>query len=639
MADELKNFADTAKLLGQQLGYNNEQMAKLVEQGKKLDESGAHMKNLADTTKKASDEASKLAGSFTPIRDEIEKARASSGFFVSALGTVAAAIYNTTNAAMDAGEQFNAAFNKSKLGEIVGGIDEVTKMSREFRGEAIRVGSEFGLGFEETAKTYQAYSGAVLLAQASTYASRQEIEQNALALAKMGISLDEMTRVTSVAGQQQNMLTEGFKLAQDSGLGEAKVFDIMATATRKMGISVEDSSRPILALQSLAKSTGLPITELSNRVFGIAEQYSRFGMSVESLSPILRRFTDVLGPGFKGLAIDDTIRLVQGLAGQVNTTNAAFMAMQSGMARPGAGVAGAMVDFEDAMAEPEKAMKMLAASLGNISGGKILTFEDAHQNEANATQFKLQRDMLTQLTGINDPQQTKTLLALLSAQQSGKALTSEENKTLAEAMRSGTAKQEEQKSLAEKIGKAQVGILAQIALDISNMATRNLSPQATSALVNRGANIATEYSAEARDKLGAVVDRGLAAANDFFAKHTPEVVKNAGQTVSNYIDESKNQIAEVPTQRISAFNPGEAALTIGGKFNVPAPVAPTPVFPTPQPSPPGAPMPMGFSKQTTGPGEKEVTNIVVTLRASDTLTKAISEGAVVTFNKTLHGNG
>lgn len=632
MADELKSLADAAKIAGENLGYSREQTTKLVDEMKKLDSTSA-MKNLAKDTKDATEKAAAFHATLTPIKDTIEGMRLSAEKVTAGLGGLLAALYNTTDSAKDAGEQFASAWSNTNFGKLIGGIDEVTKMSKEFRGEAIRIGSEFGLGFEEARGTYQNYAAAILMANNATYASREAVEQQALGLSKMGISLEEMSRTLVVGGENQNLLTEGFRLAQDTGLAEAKVFDIMATASRKMGLSIEDANRPILALQSLAKSTGLPISDLSGKIFGLAEQYSRFGVSVESISPILRRFTSVLGDGFKGLAIDDTMKLVSGLASQVNTTNAAFMAMQSGMARPGAGVAGAMLDFEDAMAEPEKAMKMLSASLGNISGGKILTMEDARQSEANATQFKLQRDMLSQLTGINDPQQTKTLLALLSAQQSGKALTSEENKTLSEAMKSGANKQEEQRSLAEKIGKAQVGLLAQIAYSMSNAATNLLTPRTESAIIGGAARKAGGFATTAEEFMSGAIDKGIAAAESFFSKNAPDTVKNATTAVGNYIDENAASITENPRTRVPGFG-GEAAMIVGGI----QPAMPTPTFPGGTPAT-GAPAPTVSTQQTSAPGEKEMTHVVVTFRGTDDLTKAIAQAAAQAYNKTLHGNG
>jgi len=602
------------------------------------------LKNDAD---KVTGSARALTSSITPIADLLNNARAAAAKLPPVLADAAVfttavvqGLYNTTNAALQAGDAFNKIAAGTKMGFVVGGIDEATKMSKEFRGEAIKISSEFGEGFDQSKKSFQNYAGAILMAQNATYASREAIEGETLGLAKMGITLGEISKTLTVAGEKQNLLTEGFRLAQDSGLAAGRVFEIMATASRKMGLSIEDANRPVLALESLAKTTGLPITELSNRVFGLATQYSRFGMSVESISPILRRFTSVLGEGFKGLAIQDTIGLIEGLAGKVNTTEAAFMAMQSGMARPGAGVAGAMLDFEDAMAEPEKAMKMLSGSLGNISGGKILTMQDAHASEANATQFKLQRDMLSQLTGINNPQQTKTLMALLADQQSGKALTAAENKTLSEAMKSGASKQEESKSLAEKIGKAQTVLLAQIALSLSNKVTR---PDIESGLVSGATAQLAEKSVAVKNMLSKHIDEAMTMGEDFFAKKTPESIKNmaagAKGAVGGFIDQGNARETEIPVQSISAFNAGEEARLYGGR--IPEATNPTPNFRQVAPNPSTAESsPAAASKTAQAPGETgAASGGTFIIRGTDEFTRAIAAAMTHIHNKTIHGHG
>jgi hypothetical protein len=643
MADGIKSI-DDVKELAKQLGYSKEKTDELVKGFEKFEESSTR------ATKKTKENFEQVSTSLTPIRDALtsaialaEKLGGIAGKAAETFARLGLSIYNTTNATMSYEQHFKQAFAGTKIGDTIGALDEVTKMSKEFTSQAIRIGSEFGLGFEAAKRGAQSYTAAVMLAQDSTYQTREQIEAQTQRLAQLGIGLEDISKTFGVAGSQQNLLSVGFRLAQDSGLGEQRVLEMMATSMRKMGLSTEDAGRPLLALQSIAKTTGLPLTELSDRIFGLVEQNARFGTTVESLSPIVRRFTSVLGEGFKGFAIKDTEALIRGLGQQVNTTNAAFMAMQSGMARPGSGVASAMLDFEDALSKPESAMKMLASSLAGVSGGKILTKEDARASEAAAVQFKLQRDMLSQLTGINDPQQTKTLMALLADQQSGKQLSAEENRTLADAMNSGAKKQEEQKTLAEKIGKAQVGLLAQIALSVSTAATGMLTPGVESALIGGAAKEVAGPLGVGQNKIAEFIDNGIKITEKFLADASPGAAKllsTAQKDIGKFIEDNKANISQSPERRIPGFAPNERALTVGGpltRFDV-EPTKPTPfaqgMIHTPNTS--TAPL---SSKEVTIPGEKEVQHLIVTFRGTDDLTKAIADAASKQYNKTLHGNG
>ncbi len=642
MADEnVKSTLDMVKQLGQALNYTREEQNKLNDAAKRYDETRGQVQQLKS-------DVDKFHTSLTPIKDEIEKIRSSSGGLAATFGGALASLYNISNSALDAAQQFNSAWDKTNFGKTISGIDEATALSREFRREAINIGSAFGESFSDVQKDYQGYEGAVMLAQNATYESRAAIEAQTRALAINGIGLSDLSKTFDVAGTRQNMLTEGFRLASDSGLSTNRVFEMMATASRKMGLSIEDSSRPLLAIESMAKSTGLPISDLAGRIFNLTEDNARFGTSVESLSPIVRRFTNVLGDGFKGFAIKDTERLIQGLASQVNQANSAFIAMQSGQARPGGGVASAMVDYEDAMAKPEEAMKMLASSLSNIGGGKILTFQDAHASEQAAIQFKLQRDMLAQLTGINDPQQTRTLMALLSEQQSGKQLSAQENKTLEDAMKSGASKQDESKSLAEKMGKAQVVLLADIALHISNIAQRAMPAQASSALINTASSFINKYKSGAEDDMANKVGGYLEDASRYFSNLTQtasgekNALGNIGDWVGKTMSEGKANNIQTSQSRVPGAYVGQNGLMVGGPSlmlngaEVPAPSSPTPQFTSNTSQDQEQSRQEATKSGEQAPGQSNVVTII--LKGSDDITRALAGAATVMMDKIHRGH-
>ncbi len=607
MADELKKTMSEIDEFLNKLGIAPDKIQQIDDKLK-----GTLGKN--DVLAKAKKDADAFAASLTPLKDKIDQQ-------TGAFGALLKALYNAGDASMSAGQQFNAAWAGTGVDKAIGGIDEVTKMSKEFRKEAQGMGSQFGMGFDEASKGYQNYNAAILHAQTATYESREQIMQYTKELAQHGVTLGEIAKVTDVAGHQENMLTMGLLLAADSGLSASAVFDMMATATRKMGLSAEDSTKPLLAIETLARSTGLPVSDLSKKIFGLAEDNARFGTTVESLSPIVKRFASTLGDGFKGFAIQDTARLIQGLAGQVGNANAAFMAMQSGAARPGAGAAGAMMDYESAMAKPEEAMKMLSASLSKLGGGQILKFEQAHGDPVLENQFMIQRKMLEQLTGINDPQQTRTLMALLSEQQSGKQLSVDDSKKLEDAMKSGHDKQEESRSLADKIGKAQVLLLSELVLNTSNTATKLLTPQVESAYIGRGTNQLAEYKTMAEAWVAAKAGNVLERADAAFANFTP-----------------KFNSLSTPEQRIGGFNPGESALIVGGQTsnNIPDPIRPTVSLPAQ--SQPGAPGENHSTKTTEAPGAKGESTTTILLRGEGVILDAIAKASKVVINKLNHGN-
>lgn len=660
MAD-LKDTAEQANELGKSLGLTSDQIKKAKGF---LDELAAHqgLKELKTQAQDAKNSFEGLNASMDPIRAKLASS-------TNIIGQLGAAIYSTSNNAVGYTAAFQnlidgtqkvggvVGFVGNAFGTLVGGIDGATRMSKEFRGATIGVSSELGLGLNDARNQYQSYTLGIMEAMSATYETRAQVEAHAASLARAGISVEDWSKSIDVAGTNQNMLRIGLLVGQETGLGSAKTFEYMATSMRKMGLSAEDSTRPLLALQAMSKSTGLPLTELSDKMMGLVERNARFGTTVEGLSPIVRRFADVLGDGFKGFAISDVSNLIDSLGRSVNTTQAAFMSMNSGMGRPNTGVAGAMLDFEDAMAKPEEAMKMLSTSLGSITGGKILTFEDAHANENAAMQFKIQRDLLAQLTGINDPQQTKTLMALLADQQSGREMSAEDTRTLEEAMKSGADKQAESKSLAEKIGQAQVGLLAQIQLSLSNMATSFIKPQTESALVRTGENLLSGYTVDAKAKLSELINRAVDLSKETFDKNAPQSIKDGIDKFNTMIIDpinksiDKNNSIESPRISVGAMNPGERTLASGGpsfKFNgaeipqqtnqIPERESPTPTFGGVAANQSATADQSTNSSTVSNEGNLPTTNININFTGDGELTKAMARSAMAAIEQIYKGH-
>lgn len=600
-------------------------------------------KNINVDTKPAQESLRQVEKSFNSITDTASKSANSikdsySNVVTKALSSIDPVLGRLSGAILEAGrgvvsygEQFKVAFADTGLDSLVGGFDLLTAATRDLRTSAIGVGNVFGESYEQIRGSYENYIASTILAQERTYQTRQEIEKQTKSLAQMGITMDELTQVFQVAGAQQNFLSEGFLLGEETGLGSYKIFSMMAAAARTMGLSVEDAGKPIVALENIAKQTGLPIDGLANDVFRTAQQFSRLGLTVDGMTPVIRRFTDVLGSGFKGLAIEETTRLIRGLEGQVNKTEAAFLAMQGGLARPGAGVAEAQLAFEDAFKNPIEIVKSLTATLSGVTGGKIIKFEEARDNPQLATQFKIQRDLLGQLTNNTDPQSQRTLMTILADLQSGRQLTTAQNKTLEDSLKSGAQKQEETRTLAERIGKAQVGLLTSIAVSVSGLFDRLLPPQAQSAMINSGKD-------EAQRKATEMFNKALEMGTTLLNNNLPDSIKKfASNTTEAYQDFMKNQEAAGAQPRIlPAIN--ISPITLGGvPASIPDLSRPTAGM-APPPAPSGSNVVSGANANITS-GGKGVQEIALTLRGEGEITNALAKAATVVINNNLRGNG
>lgn len=406
------------------------------------------------------------------------------------------------------------------LGFVPRAFDTAMGTTKAFERDIIALGSTFGASFDTIAKSTLDYQKAVIDSNYYTSEGIDSVRRAAGTLAEYGVQLDETMRQISVGGVSLNLLKEGFLLSSATGMDSTTTFKLLAEASRTMGYSVENANRPIVALTNIARDTGLPISELASGTFRTAQEMSRLGLTVDGMAPIVKRFADTLGPAFKGLAIKEVDQLMSGLERQINTTNAAFIAMKGGLAGSGASAVGAQLAFEAAFKDPVDIMKSLATTLGGITGGRIIKFEEARANPALENQFKIQRDLLGQLTGITGAQQQRTLLNVLDSLQSGKQLTSDQQATLQDVLKDGQTKQAEQMNVQQQLSRVTVGLQTQANLLLGNMLNRLVPGQVTGELTRQGANIlqggadaiikqAEALGARAEAMVGETVRKGL----------------------------------------------------------------------------------------------------------------------------------
>lgn len=618
----------------------------------KLEESKKGITDVADS----SGRIKALADSFASVRGSVEQSNAAAGMLVEKLASVnniqldgaVGGFANLTKAMLGSSTGTNAYADSvaslsktisSILGPEIGGLvkflgadlptsfDVLTGTTREFKKDVIDLGSAYTLSFDQIKQSTIDYQNAILFANNYTFEGIDRVREAAKAAGAYGVELNELTRTYTIAGHEQSFLSEGFLLAADSGMESSKVFTMMTQAARTMGYSVEDSGKPLVALENIAKATGLPLTQISDKVFSTAQQFSRLGLTVEGMDPVIRRFADNLGPAFKGLAVDEVTKLMSGLERQINTTNAAFLAMQGGLSSPGAGVAEAQLAFEDAFKNPIDIMRSLNTTISGITGGKILKFEEARANPELANQFKIQRDLLAQLTGNTDPQSQRTLMSILADLQSGRQLTSSQDKQLQDALKGGQQKQDERASMQDQLSRITIGLQTQANVTLGNMLNRMLPSQVQGEL-SRKVGVVAEDSIQAAVKQAALLGERISE----FAKGNGLDLSGLANKAGNAINSQMPgpELSEAPSFRIGVNPFNTAAIPEAARV-----VAPT----VPPPAPPGAPTPQVSSRITHAPGEKQSDHMVITFRGTDELTRAIADAATQSYNKTLHGNG
>ena len=520
MAEEkIEDLKRELEELKKQLKDTKQGVSDLVDQGGKINgmasdfdsfnrsvrATNAEMGNLIDSFAKATGiKLGDIGGAFSGLTKALFGSNSSANDFTSTMEDLATVVTRVL------GPEIGGVFRG--IGQLAPAFDSATATTKLFQQDLISLGSTFGTSFDQIIGKSEEYQKTIIESNFYTFEGDKAVRQAASRLRDFGVTIDETMKRISVGGVSMNLLKEGFLLSSATGLKSEDVFKMLGAAARTMGYSVEEANKPIVALSNLARATGLPITELTKETFGTVQQMSRLGLTVDGLSPVIKRFADTLGPAFKGLAIDEVNRLMKGLEGQINTTNAAFMAMRGGLATPGASAVSAQLAFEDAFKDPMEIMKSLATTLSGVTGGRIIKFEEARANPALENQFKIQRDLLMQLTGNRDPQSQRTMLNVLDAIQSGKSLTSEQQSSLQDLLKDGQTKQNEMANIQQQFTRLTVGLHTQSNLLLGNILNRLVPPQAIGEVAREGANIlqpAADIVIRQADKYAGMIEQML----------------------------------------------------------------------------------------------------------------------------------
>lgn len=619
---------------------------------KKLEDSKKGVNDIADS----SGRIKTLSDSFSSVKTSIESTNKAAGTLIENLAKTnnvkldgaIGAFSSLSKAILGSGDSTNTyASMMTSLGGVLNNVlgpemaklfttatvdlpaafDALTGTTREFKKDTLDLGSTYGLTYDQIVGKTLAYQNAILFANNYTFEGIEAVRKAAASAADYGIGIDELTKSFTVAGHEQSFLSEGFLLSSDTGLSATDVFKKMAEASRVMGYSVEDAGKPLVAMENIARATGLPITDVGDKVFRTAREFSRLGLTVDGIEPVVRRFAEVLGPSFKGLAIDETTKLFDNLKSKVNSTEAAFIAMRGGLAGPGAGVAEAQLAFEDAFKNPVDIMKSLTTTLSGVTGGKIIKFEEARANPELSNQFKIQRDLLGQLTGNTDPQSQRTLMSILADLQSGRQLTASQDKTLQDSLKSGQQKQDETANIQQQLNRITIGLQTEMNVSLGNILNR-LVPSQVQGELARKAGSAAETGYEQAIRMAQELGGRISTFAEGKGLDLSGISGKVNSAVSSQLPGPELGDAPRFRARVDPF---------AARTGVPEPsrlVTPTVSPPIVTQTTPGA-----VASASGAAGEKAPNNITITLRATDELTRTIAEGATVSYNRTLHGNG
>jgi hypothetical protein len=323
--------------------------------------------------------------------------------------------------AAEAGQNFSKAY------------DGMDKGTRENLTSQFKYAAALGMTFEQAEKNNKAFNNLIAtnseFARSGIYFGGEDFKRGIESLQAAGISMEELSRASSVSSGGMNNMQMMTLQAKAMGMDISEYSRKMADLIRKNGMSVEDSMKMMAGAQDLASETGLRLDEVTQSLDSATSGFQRMGTTMDFSRPILKGFADSVKEVGLGItqAADLSSEFSRSLLGIVNNPGLAYvMAMKGGigggMGGPG-GVLNPSIQMEARMLDKspgnqaDMAMQQAMAAkemIASMTGGNIITLQQAAASPELQTQFETQRQMLGSFLGINDKQTQSRVLELLS---------------------------------------------------------------------------------------------------------------------------------------------------------------------------------------------------------------------------------
>lgn len=361
------------------------------------------------------------------------------------MDVLSATVGNVGSAFLGLGE---AAIEGLKILDSAGrGIDSFTSFSRGLNKTLFETVARFGGSFD-AAKAY----GEAIADSAQDVASAEfgfirvsERIEAAKALSQAAIPIQNMTETIQNAKGQMDLLNTAILQSSSLGLDVGQYFDRLSSAIIKQGLSAQQAVEQMASFGDTSEKTGLTVQSIAGGLQGLAEKFSRLGLTADFGRPILENFVNTLQG--MGLGIENAISLTESLSGALaeltSNYSAAFVTFQrggldfgagGGALGAGIGLRAKMLEANETGDQGELGLQLAGAlkeTLASFTGGQIVTVQQAAMDPALQTTFFTQTQLLKDLYGIQDPGAQDRTLDLLSKLEQA---TQEGNTDLAESI-------------------------------------------------------------------------------------------------------------------------------------------------------------------------------------------------------------
>lgn len=313
--------------------------------------------------------------------------------------------------------------------------DAFTGSTRDMNARMYETAASFNLGYA-AAKKYSEYlfkTGKEYSTQEFGYISPEKRIEAFESLAKSGIPLERLNDTISSTAGELDLLSASFLQAQALSMDFGAYSDKLSNLMIKQGLSAQAATEAMAMIGQTSQNTGLSVDLVADNLMRLSNQYSKLGLTVSFGQPILESFTNSLkdmGYGIEN-ATDLASTFNESILSLSSNYAAAYVTMQRGGLDMGAGqgALGASIGLRAKLSPTNKDtdQKQLALDLAgamkdtiaSLTGGDIVTVQEAASNQSLQTAFVAQTNLLKQLYNISDTSSQDRTLEMLD--QLGKA--------------------------------------------------------------------------------------------------------------------------------------------------------------------------------------------------------------------------
>jgi len=314
-------------------------------------------------------------------------------------------------------------------------FDSFSKPIREVDENMFNLTKSFGMGIESArAMTDSIPKQALTDFSRAAYISTQEL-QNFLDSAKnTNLNIQTLTKTVSTAYGELDLYTVATAQASAAGISAGESSRYFESLINDQGMSVQAATEAMAGFSAVSSETGINFRTVASTLESATRNFQKMGMSVDFGRPILENFAKTMKDVGLGIntANDATQSLVSSLGNLSQNYGLAYLTqIRGGGGATAGGVLGTSIEMRQNLRQAEatgeqgamaiEMAKQMKDTIASLTGGNIITLEQASKSPELQNQFYMQGQMLSQY-GINDVGTQDAVLDLLSKIDQAKAM-------------------------------------------------------------------------------------------------------------------------------------------------------------------------------------------------------------------------